>query len=120
MSVQIALDDKTNDLIMLSNGRGIARVSEGRYTIQLVKNKLLTELGEWLLDTSLGWVNSSDMEKNKDLFELEVRAKRIILGTVGVQQIDTFEMVFEERKLTITFTAKTIYGIIDLTVPWSL
>lgn len=103
------------------NGGGIARVSEGRYTIQLVQNRLLTELGEWLLNPTIGWINFSDMEKNKDLFDLEVRAKKIILETVGVQQIDTFELVLDkQRKLTITFTAKTIYGEISLTVPWSI
>ena len=119
MSVQIALDKKTHDIIKLSGG-GIARVSDGRYTVQLVKNRLLTKLGEWLLDPTLGFMNLEDFEKNVDLFDLEMRAKKIILDTVGVQTIDTFDIVLEkDRKLLITFTAKTVYGEIDFTVPWS-
>jgi len=118
MSIQIALD-KNNDIIKLDGG-GIARVSDGRYTIQLVKNRLLTVLGEWLLDPTIGWLQSSDLKKDPDLFDLEFRARKIILGTVGVQKIETFSMELSQRTLTVTFTATTIYGGIDLTVPWSI
>lgn len=115
--MQLALDDKTNDLILGSTG--VDRVSNGRYTIQAVRSKLNTALGEWRLNPNLGWVGREDFEKHYDLFDLEIRAKQIILGTKGVLQIDSMELVVIDRKLELTFQATTIYGEIDLTIPWS-
>lgn len=119
MSVQIALDEATNDIIKVEGG-GIARVTDGRYTVQLVKNKLLTLLGEWVLDPSKGWLNFSDYKKNPDLFDIELRAREVILSVRGVQKIDTIGLELSKRVLTLTFTATTIYGGIDLTIPWSV
>lgn len=119
MSIQIALDEATNDIIKGENG-GIVRVSDGRYTVQLVKSKLLTLLGEWLLDPRKGWLNFDDYKKNPDLFNIEIRARRVILSVQGVQIIDSMKLVLKKRALTLTFTATTIYGKIDLSVPWSI
>ncbi len=119
MSLQIALDKGTNDIIKLDGG-GIARVRDGRYTVQLVKNRLLTLLGEWRLNPSIGWLNFDDYKRNPDLFDIEMRAREVILGTLGVQQIDTLSLSLENRILTVSFTATTIYGDISLTVPWSV
>lgn len=119
MSVHLALSSSTNDLILLEGG-GVARVKDGRYTVQLVKNKLLTLLGEWRLDPRKGWINFDDFKRNPDLFDLEVRAKQVILSVQGVQKIDDMKLVLTNRKLTVTFTATTIYGGIELTVPWSM
>ena len=119
MTIQIALGEATNDLIMLEGG-GIARVKDGRFTIQLVKNKLLTVLGEWVLDTRVGWLAYSDYERNPDLFSMEMRAREIILATVGVQKFDSINLELTNRVLYLTFTATTIYGGIELTVPWSI
>lgn len=118
MSLQIALDDATNDIIKLDGG-GIARVRDGRYTVQLVKNKLLTLLGEWALDPRIGWLNFDDFERNPDLFDIELRARQVILSVQGVQKIDSMQLVLSKRTLTVTFTATTIYGGISLSVPWS-
>lgn len=119
MSVQIALGEATNDIIK-ADGGGIVRVDKGRYAVQLVKNKLLTLLGEWRLDPSKGWISFDDFTRNPDLFDLEVRAKQVILSVTGVQKIDTMELVLKKRALNLSFTATTIYGGIDLTVPWSM
>ena len=119
MTTQLALDKGTNDLIKLDGG-GVTRVDDGRYTVQLVKNKLNTALGEWLLDPSLGWVSLKDFKKNPDLFALEVRARTIILSTPGVKMVDTFSLKLTQRTLVVSFTATTIYGGISITVPWSL
>ncbi len=119
MSLQIALSEATNDIIKLDGG-GIVRVRDGRYTVQLVKNKLLTLLGEWLLDPRKGWINLDDFKRNPDLFDIEVRAKTVILSVHGVQKIDSMRLELSKRVLTITFAATTIYGGIDLTIPWSL
>lgn len=119
MSIQIALSQTTNDIIKMEGG-GIERVRDGRYTIQLVKNKLLTLLGEWRLDPSKGWINLDDFRRNPDLFDLEIRARTIILSVRGVQKIDTMKLDLSKRVLTVSFTATTTYGGIDLTIPWSL
>ncbi len=119
MTQQIALDSATNDIIKLDGG-GIARVADGRYTVQLVKCKLLTLLGEWRLDTTKGWINYEDFKRNPDLFDIEIRAREVILGCKGVQKINSLNLVLSERVLTLTFQATTIYGGIDLTIPWSI
>lgn len=117
MDTQIALNGATNDIIKIKGG-GIARISKGRYTIQLVKNKLLTNLGEWLLDSRKGWLNFKDYKKNPDLFNIEMRAREVILSVKGVQKIDKLSIILKDRVLYLTFTATTIYGGIDLTIPW--
>lgn len=119
MTQQIALDSATNDIIKLEGG-GIARVVDGRYTVQLVKNKLLTMLGEWRLDTSLGWINHDDFTRNPDLFDIEFRARRVILSCKGVQKIDALQLELSKRILTVTFEATTVYGRIETTIPWSM
>lgn len=119
MSQQIALDSATNDIIKLEGG-GIARVVDGRYTVQLIKNKLLTLLGEWVLDTRKGWINYDDFKRNPDLFDIEFRARGVILSCKGVQRIDSLQIELSKRTLTLTFEATTIYGRIDLIVPWSM
>lgn len=115
--MQLALDKDTHDLI-LDAGGGISRVVDGRYIVQLVKSRLLTNLGEWSLDPSLGWLVLEDFKKNPDLFYIELRAKQIILSTPNVRAIEEFSMELKSRILTISFKATTTYGVIDLTIPW--
>lgn len=119
MTIQIALDQSTNDLIF-KDGGGIERIDEGRYTVQLVKNKLNTLLNEWLLDPTLGWLNFDDFKRNPDLFDIELRARLIILNTLGVRSVDTINITNTKREVTLTFTATTVYGVISETIPWSL
>jgi hypothetical protein len=114
----LALDKTTNDLIKPSQGQ--SRVSEGRYTVQQCRSRLQVWLGEWQLDQTQGWLGYDDYGKNIDLFDIETRARQTILGTVGVQAIESMEVLYNNRKLTITFTAKTIYGEISTTVPWGI
>lgn len=113
----LALSETTGDMI-LPNGGGVSRVSEGRFVVQQVRSKLRTFLGEWALDASVGWLTYTDFEKNWQEFRIEDRARRIILGTDGVTSIDSLTSTYFDRKLEITFTARTIYGTINLTVPW--
>lgn len=115
----LALDKETGDLIKSVDG-GVTRVSEGRFIVQQVQCKLRTFLGEWALDSSVGWVNFSDFEKNFDAFSIETRARSIILNTDGVLGIESLTSTYSNRKFTLSFTAKTIYGVIDLTIPWGV
>lgn len=119
MTQQIALNRATNDIVMLEGG-GIARVTDGEYTVQLIKSKMLTLLGEWRLDASKGWINYGDFKRNPDLFDIEFRARAVILSCKGVQKIDSLTMELSRRTLTVTFHATTIYGGIELTIPWSM
>ncbi len=109
MSQQIALDPTTHDLVKLSGG-GIGRVSKGQYTVQLVKCKLLTLLGEWKLDPSKGWINFADFKRNPDLFDIELRARKVILSCKGVQKIDSINLELKNRTLYVTFKATLIYS----------
>ena len=117
MSIHLALDKSTGDLIKQEGG-GVARVTDGRFVVQQVQSRLRTQLGEWILDTKVGWLNFSDYEKDYDQFGIETRAREIILSTQGVQSIQTLELTYSQRKLTLTFDATTIYGAISLTIPW--
>lgn len=115
--MQIALDGKTNDFILKSGG-GIERVHSGRFVVQQCQSKLKTWLGEWILDRSVGWINQEDFEKSFDQFNIERRARQIILGTQGVLSIVKLESTYSKRKLTMSFEALTTYGLVDLTIPW--
>ena len=117
MSTYLALDKTTGDLI-LQDGGGVARVDDGRFVVQQVQSKLRTGLTEWILDPSIGWLSLSDFERGFDRFNIETRARKIILSTQGVLVVDSLSATYEARKLTIQFTARTIYGEISLTVPW--
>lgn len=119
MSIYMALDEATNDLIFASGG-GIERVDKGRFVVQQVSSKLKTWLGEWALDPSKGWINFDDFKKNYDLFDIEDRARIIILETEGVSLVSSIESEIKDRQLTIHVVAETIYGEISLTVPWGV
>lgn len=119
MSTYLALDKGTNDLIFPQGG-GVSRVDEGRFVVQQVSSKLKTWLGEWALDPSIGWINLDDFKKNYDLFDIEDRARSIVLATDGVSAVNSITSSFEGRQLSMHIEAKTIYGEIDLTVPWGV
>ena len=120
MSIHLALDKASGDLILNPSG-GVERVEEGRFVVQQVQSRLRTQLGEWLLDPLVGWLNFDDFEKNYDQYSIEARARKIILGTQGVLAIDTMTVTYRgsrTRSLLIQFDARTIYGVISLTIPW--
>tara|TARA_R110000744_G_scaffold208461_13_gene327204 strand:+ start:6866 stop:7225 length:360 start_codon:yes stop_codon:yes gene_type:complete len=115
----LALDKTTGDLFKPEGG-GVSRVTDARFIVQQVQCKLRTWLGEWTLDPSIGWINNEDFEKNFSQFDLERRARQIILGTQGVLIINTLTTTYSQRKLTLSFNASTVYGSFDLTVPWGI
>lgn len=115
----LALDKITGDLYKPEGG-GVTRVTDGRFVVQQVQSKLRTLLGEWILDPTVGWVSMSDFEKNYDRSGIERRAREIILETQGVRSIELLTTSYSKRKLTIQFRAKTLYGFIDLSVPWGV
>lgn len=117
--MQLAIDKETGDLFKPVGG-GVSRVSEGRFVAQQVQSKLATWLGEWALDKKVGWVNQADFEKNFDAFSMESRARSIILSTAGVLRINKMDSSYSNRTFTLSFSASTTYGTIDLTIPWGV
>lgn len=116
--MHLALDKNTGDLI-LKEGGGVERVLDGRFVVQQVQCKLRTGFEEWLTDQRIGWLSLDDFEKRYDRYDIESRARKIILETQGVSQITALKTEYSQRKLTLSFTAETIYGTISLTIPWS-
>lgn len=116
--MHLALNQTTNDLYKPSGG-GVSRVDKGRFVIQQVRSKLKTLLGEWILDSSVGWVNFTDFEKNQNIANIEDRARIIIINTQGVRSITSLSSVYKDRVLNVSFTAETIYGTISVDVPWN-
>ena len=116
--IYLALDEGTNDLIFGETGP--TRVEEGRYTIQQVRSVLRTRLGEYPPQLSVGFISRTDFEKAPDLLDIETRARIKILGVRGVKSIDELTLTLDQRKVTITFTATTEYGVIYDTVPWGI
>jgi hypothetical protein len=100
-----------NDLLL--EGSRIATVTEGAQVAQAVRTRLRFYLGEWFLDTAAGvpWFQEI-LTKPANLSNAENRIKSEILGTEGVKELVKFSLTFDKRtrKLTVTFSATTIYG----------
>ena len=98
----------------------MSRVEDGRFVVQQVKCKLSSWLGEWILDPRVGWLAPSDFEKNYDVYDIEDRARQIILGTDNVQSVDFINLTYKNRSLLLEAEMQTSYGVINLTVPWGV
>lgn len=120
--MHLALDKKTNDLFKPKTpqrgGKGVVRVTDGRFVVQQVSCKLKTLLGEWILDDEVGFLRLEDLVKNYDLFTLRERLSEIVINTKGVLELISVDIDLKDRHLQINFRAKTEYGIIDTSVPW--
>ena len=117
MAGNLALDSN-HDIII---GRGATRIGGAEQIAQLVKCRLLTLLGEWKQDTSLGipWFEGI-FTKNVRPADIQLTIANIIRGTAGVQQLISIELDadYRARRLTITFTAISDYGNISDFLLW--
>ena len=117
MAGNLALDSN-HDIII---GRGATRIGGAEQIAQLVKCRLLTLLGEWKQDTSLGipWFEGI-FTKNVRPADIQLTIANIIRGTAGVQQLISIELDadYRARILTITFTAISDYGNISDFLLW--
>ena len=117
MADNLALDSK-HDIII---GRGATRIGGAEQVAQLVKCRLLTLLGGWKQDTSLGipWFEGI-FTKNVRPADIQLTIANIIRGTAGVQQLISIELDadYRARTLTITFTAISDYGNISDFLLW--
>lgn len=107
--------NSNNDLI-IEKGQ-FKLVSEGAETVQHVRTRLLFYLEEWFLDTTAGVPYFQEIfVKPVDLANVESIFKTKILQTPGVERLIRFAMDYEgesERTLKVSFSAQTIYGIIE-------
>lgn len=103
--------DENNDIVV---GKRIARVSGARHVAQLVKCRLDTFLGEWIIDPSVGIPWDVVLVRGYDLEVVYHAVHRKIATTRGVNKINSFSMVPDkkQRKLLIQFEAETNYGVI--------
>lgn len=117
MAGNLALDSN-HDIII---GRGATRVGGAEQVAQLCKCRLLTLLGEWKQDTSLGlpWFEAI-FTKQVRASDIESAVANIIRSTNGVQQLISIKVNpdFRERQLSISFTAISDYGNLSDFVTW--
>lgn len=117
MAGNLALDSN-HDIII---GRGATRVGGAEQVAQLCKCRLMTLLGEWKQDTSLGlpWFEAI-FTKQVRASDIESAVANIIRSTNGVQQLISIQVNpdFRERQLNISFTAISDYGNLSDFVTW--
>lgn len=110
----LALDSNNN--LVLSGGN-LVFSTEGAKVVQTVKNRLLTYRGEWFLDEDYGtpWFQTIFVTP-VNLSRVESVIKDIIETTDGVDKVISLSVIdfnTNNRKLSISFEAETIYGIIN-------
>lgn len=105
----LMLDPDTHDIIP---GRQMTRVSGALYVAQLVKCRLLTFLGEWVLDRNIGAPWYGVLERHYDISATRLAIKNIIETTSGVLVLETLDLQADSRarQLKVQFTAKTVHG----------
>ena len=117
MAGNLALDSN-HDIII---GRGATRIDGAAQVAQLVKCRLLTLLGEWKQDISIGlpWFDAI-FTKQVRPSDIEAAIANIIRGTAGVQQLISVDVNpdYRERFLSISFVAISDYGDISEYLTW--
>jgi len=107
--------DKNNDLIV-SKGQ-LKLVEDGAEVVQHVRTRLQFYLEEWFLDLKAGTPYFQQIfVKPVNLANVESIFKTRILNTPEVEKLIEFSMEYEggsSRKLTVSFSAETIYGVIN-------
>lgn len=107
--------DSNNDIIV-DDGQ-FKLVTDGAKVAQHVRSRLLFYQGEWFLDLSAGVPYFQKIfTKPADVGEVESIIKSEILQTEGVERLLTFESDYnsETRKLTMSASLETVYGVIDM------
>lgn len=107
--------DSNNDLIIQSGQ--LRLVEDGAEAVQHVRTRLQFYLEEWFLDLQAGTPYFQQIfTKPANLANIESIFKTRILGTPEVERLLEFSMDYEGgsvRKLTVSFSAETTYGVID-------
>lgn len=100
--------DSSGDIIP---GVGMARAYGVKYVAQLTKNRLMTILGEWDLDPTVGfpWMNG-EYKGATQISVLVGLIKSTIENTKGVYGVTYLDYTVDGRKLLVQFEATSIYG----------
>lgn len=110
--------DSNHDIII---GRGASRIGGVYQVAQLVKCRLLTLMGEWKQDTSIGlpWFDAI-FTKQVRASDIQAAVANIIRSTNGVQQLISVDIDadYRSRKLTIQFSAISDYGSLTDYLTW--
>ena len=103
MSFNMKLDSNSDIEIY----RGVIRVEGIAYVAQLTKNNLLTILGEWDLDESIGIDWYSILGTNYSLSIIQGVVAQAIKDTKGVDNLDSIDISRDAatRTVSINFTA---------------
>lgn len=109
--IDIELD--ANHDIVVANG-DLRLISGGAAVAQHIKQRLLTILGEWFLDKSVGlpWFDTI-LGKHRTLDVVEALIRDQISNTPGVQALNQFSLEVDEqseRKARVTFSATLTTG----------
>lgn len=101
--------DVNHDIIV---GRSVERVEGLLYVTQLVKCRLLTFLGEWKLDRSVGVPWTGVLDRTYDISATKFAIQQTIVTTPGVKTLDALTLKADNttRLLTVEFTATSIHG----------
>lgn len=109
--------DSNNDLII--KGGSFRLVKDAAEVVQHVRTRLLFYYNEWFLDLTAGTKYFQEIFiKPADLANVESILKQRILETPGILTLLEFSMEYEggrSRKLSVSFSAETIYGLINIT-----
>lgn len=108
-----ALND-CNDIFL--NGNRISVNQDAEQVAQKVKTKLLFYQGEWFLDITVGVPYFQQVFVKPALIgTIESLIKSQIINTEGVSRLTSFSSNFDRstRKMSVSFSALTIYGEID-------
>lgn len=107
--------DSNNDLII--QGGQLKLVEDGPEAVQHVRTRLQFYLEEWFLDLQSGTPYFQQIfTKPANLANIESIFKSRILNTPEVERLTEFSMSYDGgavRKLTVTFSAETTFGVIN-------
>ena len=112
MSSNLKLDSNWDIVI----GRGATRVGGVDFVAQNVKSRLMTLLGEWQHNPSLGlpWFDGL-LGKHVTSDDIQVAVQNVILSTNNVRYVAlvTVDADHRQRTISINFTAESDFGTIE-------
>lgn len=111
--VDVALDAKKHDIVIKDGD--ILLIDNAERVAQQVKIMLLTWLGEWFLDTTHGVPYLEYiLVKSPDLQLIRSILLKKIESVDGVDDVSELELDYnrQERKLSVSYTASTSYGLV--------
>lgn len=99
--------------LALSDAGDLILIGGSEETVQHIKQRLLTFLGEWFLDLQVGvpWLQKI-LGKSSDLATVEAILRDTIRQSPGVLELTSFEIsgAETERAVSVTFTVSLTTG----------